>query len=177
MATGPMQFGADNDAGSPLSPPFSPNTPTQTILRSRNRAQATLVVRNEDTPQSLTRPGVLAGNGVEVVGGPVGVLATGGLGNGGYYGAGVRGVANPDGWGVDGIGNVAGVRGTSDRAGVLGESSGPAGGVGVWGRHLAGGYGVFAAGGGLSGTYPPAFYAENTARPRVGPAGSMAMSG
>jgi hypothetical protein len=39
VATGPMQFGADNNAG--------PNQPNQTILRAQNSDQATLEVRNE----------------------------------------------------------------------------------------------------------------------------------
>jgi hypothetical protein len=94
------------------------------------------------------------------------VLATAGVGNDGYYGAGIRGVADPEGWGVDGIGNVAGVRGTSDEGpGVLGESSG-LGVAAIVGLHLAGGYGISAAGGGPSRTFPPAFYADNSARPR-----------
>ena len=67
MATGPMQFGADNNAG--------PNQPNKTILRAQNSNQATLEVRNEPTA-ALT-----AGNGLEVIGGPVAVRATGGQGS------------------------------------------------------------------------------------------------
>jgi hypothetical protein len=39
MATGPMQFGADNNAG--------PNQPNLTLLRAQNSNQATFEVRNE----------------------------------------------------------------------------------------------------------------------------------
>jgi len=88
MATGPAQFGADNNAG--------PNPPNQTVLRAQNSNQATLVVRNEPTA-SLT-----AGNGMEVIGGPVAVRATGGQGSD-LPGRGVHGVA-------DGTGIVVKVR-------------------------------------------------------------------
>jgi hypothetical protein len=57
MATGPMQFGADNNAG------FS-----QTVLRS-DTDEATLKVQNEET----TGP---TGGGIEVLGGLYGVTAT-----------------------------------------------------------------------------------------------------
>jgi hypothetical protein len=63
MATGPMQFGADNNAG--------PNQPNQTTLRAQNSTLAALVVRNE---------GPVPGNGLDVVGGPVGLKATGDVG-------------------------------------------------------------------------------------------------
>lgn len=64
MAQGPMQFGADNNAG--------PNQPNQTILRAQNTNQETLVVRNE------TAGGFGAGFGLTVVGGPVAVRGLGG---------------------------------------------------------------------------------------------------
>jgi hypothetical protein len=105
MATGPMQFGADNNAG--------PNQPNQTILRAQNSNRATLEVRNEPT-SALT-----AGGGLTVQGGPFAVRATGGQGSD-LPGIGVHGVA--DGTGVIGEG----------RTGVFGNSVG--GGNGVWGR-------------------------------------------
>jgi hypothetical protein len=105
MATGPMQFGADNNAG--------PNQPNQTILRAQNSNRATLEVRNEPTA-ALT-----AGGGLTVQGGPFAVRATGGQGSD-LPGIGVHGVA--DGTGVIGEG----------RTGVFGNSVG--GGNGVWGR-------------------------------------------
>lgn len=118
VATGTMQFGADNNAG--------PNQPNQTILRAQNSSQATLVVRNE---------GPVPGNGLEVVGGPVGVAATGSLGNGvtgispqrngvqgesgSYNASGVYGQNNVGGYGV--AGRTFGLL-NDDRAAVLGES-------------------------------------------------------
>jgi hypothetical protein len=104
VATGPAQFGADNNAG--------PNPPNQTVLRAQNSNQATLVVRNEPAA-SLT-----AGNGMEVIGGPVAVRATGGQGSD-LPGRGVHGVA--DGTGIVGEGET----------GVFGNSVGN--GNGVWG--------------------------------------------
>ena len=85
MATGQMQFGADNNAG--------PNQPNQTILRAQNPNQATLVVRNEPAG------GLTAGGGFTVEGGPFAVRATGGQGSD-LPGIGVHGVA--DGTGVIG---------------------------------------------------------------------------
>src|SRR5215211_3444957 len=66
MATGPMQFGADNNAG--------PNQPNQTILRAQNTNQETLVVKNEPAP------GLTAGSGLRVEAGPVAVWALGDIG-------------------------------------------------------------------------------------------------
>jgi hypothetical protein len=105
VVAGPMQFGADNNAG--------PNPPTQTILRAQNPNQATFVVRNEPAG------GLTAGGGLTVQGGPFAVRATGGQGSD-LPGIGVHGVA--DGTGVIGEGET----------GVFGNSVG--GGSGVWGR-------------------------------------------
>lgn len=135
MATGPMQFGADNNAG--------PNQPNKTILRAQNSNQATLEVRNEPTA-ALT-----AGNGLEVIGGPVAVRATGGQGSD-RPGRGVHAVA--DGTGVIGegetgvfgnsVGGGNGVWGRSpQRNGVQGVSGGY-NASGVYGENTAGGYGV-----------------------------------
>jgi hypothetical protein len=134
MATGTMQFGADNNAGSTL--------PTQTTLRSQNSTQATLVVRNE---------GPLQGNGLEVVGGPVGVDATADFSPDGFGviaqgGTGVlgtsQGTGNP---GVQGrsAGSGNGVTGISpQRNGVQGESSSQFA-SGVYGENLSGlGWGI-----------------------------------
>lgn len=135
MATGTMQFGADNNAG--------PNQPNQTVLRAQNSNQSTLEVRNEPAG------GLTAGNGLTVVGGPVAVMATGGQGSD-FPGRGVHGVA--DGTGVMGEG-ATGVFGNSvsDGNGVWGRSP-LANGVqgvtdshdasGVYGQNNAGGWGV-----------------------------------
>jgi hypothetical protein len=121
MATGPMQFGADNNAG--------PNQPNQTVLRAQNSSQATLVVRNE---------GPAAGNGLEVVGGPVGVEAIADAGPDGF------GIQAEGGTGIlaDSTGSGNGVIGRSpQRNGVQGESSSPFA-SGVYGENNGGGYGV-----------------------------------
>jgi hypothetical protein len=102
MATGPMQFGATNNAGATLA--------NQTVLRAQNSAQATLVVRNE---QAGAQP---PGNGLEVVGGPVGAQATADFSNDGF------GVIGEAGTGVLGIGHGSG-------AGVRGRSAGAGDGV------------------------------------------------
>jgi hypothetical protein len=136
VATGPMQFGADNDAGF--------NQPTQTILRAQNPNQETLVVRNE-----IAR-GLTAGSGLLVEAGPVAVRATGGLGLDERGGIGVHGYA--DGTGVIGEGQT-GVFGNSFRNGngVWGRSqgsngvygwSGSSNANGVFGENTAGGCGV-----------------------------------
>ena len=105
MATGPMQFGAENNAG--------PNPPNQTTVRAQNSNQPTLVVRNE------TAGGLTAGGGLLVSGGPFAVRAMGGQ-DSDSPGIGVHGTA--DGTGVIGEGGT----------GVFGNSTG--GGNGVWGR-------------------------------------------
>ena len=95
MATGPMQFGTDNNAGS-----------SQTILRS-DSDEATLKVQNEET----TGP---TGGGIEVTGGGLyGVTATSTGTDSLGVGIGVNGIAVPDGIGVKGkaSGNGVGVRG------------------------------------------------------------------
>jgi hypothetical protein len=137
MATGPMQFGADNNAG--------PNQPNQTILRAQNSTQATLVVRNESAA------GQPPGNGLAVVGGPIGVTATAdfstdGVGVQGVAGTGVLGIAQgTSSSGVRGrsAGSGNGVTGVSpQRNGVQGESSSQSA-SGVYGENLsAGGFGV-----------------------------------
>jgi hypothetical protein len=100
---GPFQFGVTNNAGA-----------EHTALISTNAAE-TLEVRN-DAPA----PGVTAGGGIRVVGGPFAVWAIGG--QQGDTGIGVRGVAN--GTGVRGEGTATGVFGTStgDGNGVAGLS-------------------------------------------------------
>jgi hypothetical protein len=137
MATGPMQFGADNNAG--------PNQPNHTILRAQNSNQTTLEVRNE------IAGGRTAGGGLSAEGGPFAVKGVGGGGSD-SPGIGVHGVGVGDrDTGVLGEGQF-GVRGTSDTAtavwavsqqwtGVLGDSSShdqP----GAFGVNDAGGYGV-----------------------------------
>jgi hypothetical protein len=129
MATGPMQFGADNNAG--------PNQPNQTTLRAQNSNsnEATLVVKNE------MAGGLTAGNGLIVEGGPYAVRATGGK-DADSPGVGVHGVA--DGTGVFGenVGSGNGVTGVSpQRNGVEGESGSP-NASGVYGRNIAGGCAV-----------------------------------
>jgi hypothetical protein len=62
MATGPLQFAADNNAGSKES--------TEIILRSQNDEKNTLVVKNETAAGSE-----LAGPALYVEGGPIGVEA------------------------------------------------------------------------------------------------------
>jgi hypothetical protein len=140
VATGPMQFGADNNAGS--------NQPTQTILRAQNNNQATLVVRNEPAAVGLT-----AGDGLTVEGGPVAVRATAGqssdvsaIGVHGVATAAVNdtGVRGQGGTGVIGnsVGSGNGVEGHSPQAnGVRGES-GSYNASGVYGENNVGGYGV-----------------------------------
>jgi hypothetical protein len=105
VATGPMQFGAENNAGA--------NPPNQTVLRAQNSNQPTLVVRNE------TAAGLTAGGGLIASGGPFAVRAMGGQ-DSDSPGIGVHGTA--DGTGVIGEGGT----------GVFGNSTG--GGNGVWGR-------------------------------------------
>jgi hypothetical protein len=139
MATGPMQFGADNNAG--------PNQPNQTVLRAQNTTQAALVVRNH--PPAPT--GQLPGSGLHVEGGSFGVTAAADFSQ---NGVGVRAAA---GTGVLGIGHSpvnSGVRGrnsdggngvtgvSEQRNGVQGESSSQ-NASGVYGENLsAGGFGV-----------------------------------
>jgi hypothetical protein len=135
MATGPMQYGADNNAG--------PNQPNRTILRAQNSNQATLDVRNESAG------GLTAGGGLTVIGGPFAVRATGGQ-DSDLPGIGVHGIA--DGTGVIGegqtgvfgnsVGNGNGVWGRSTQAnGVQGVSS-SYNASGVYGENNGGGYGV-----------------------------------
>src|SRR5829696_9724378 len=97
-----MRYGADNDAGSFLNPP------TETILKSKNSQKATLVVKNEPSPPAL------AGVGLAVSGGPVGVEATAEFDS---NAVGVHGIgdADSDDIGVHGEGET-GVRGTSSIA-------------------------------------------------------------
>jgi hypothetical protein len=135
VATGPMQFGADNNAG--------PNQPNQTILRAQNDNQATLVVRNEPAG------GLTAGGGLTVEGGPFAVRATGGQ-NSDSPGIGVHGVA--DGTGVIGEGRTGvfgnsvnsgnGVWGRSPQANGVQGVSGSYDASGVYGENTVGGYGV-----------------------------------
>jgi hypothetical protein len=116
-----MQFGADNNAG--------PNQPNQTTLRAQISNQATLVVRNE---------GPLAGEGLEVVGGYLGVKATADSGPDGF------GVQAEAGTGIlarsTGSGNGVLAR-SPQRNGVQGES-GSYNASGVYGENSAGGWGV-----------------------------------
>ncbi|MCU1547739.1 MAG: hypothetical protein JWO29_690 [Arthrobacter sp.] len=136
MATGPMQFGADNNAG--------PNQPNQTVLRAQNSNQATLEVRND--PSNLT-----AGGGLTVVGGPFAVRAKGGEGLDLPGGLGVHGTAN-GGTGVVGegqtgvfgnsVGSGNGVWGRSTQANGVQGVSGSYNASGVYGENSAGGYGV-----------------------------------
>ena len=136
MATGPMQFGADNNAGF--------NQPTQTILRAQNPNQETLVVRNE-----IAR-GLTAGDGLTVEAGPTAVRARGGLGLDERGGVGVRAYA--DGTGViaegqtgvfaNSVSNGNGVWGRSAQSnGVYGWSGSP-NANGVFGENTVGGCGV-----------------------------------
>jgi hypothetical protein len=135
MAVGPMQFGADNNAGA--------TPPNQTILRAQNDSQATLEVRNE------AAGGRTAGDGLRVQGGPFAVRATGGQGS------------DRAGVGVEGVADGTGVRGQGE-TGVMGRSLGRGNGVsgrspklngvqglsesydasGVYGENLAGGWGI-----------------------------------
>jgi hypothetical protein len=135
MVTGPMQFGADNNAG-----------PDRTILRAQvpetpNIVTATLVVRNE---------GASSGEGIVVEAGGAGdgVRATGAAGPDfsgvvarGYTG--VVGRANGDGSGVFGSSPVGnGVFGhSSQRNGVEGHSNSQIA-SGVYGENNGGGYGI-----------------------------------
>jgi hypothetical protein len=153
MTTGPMQFGATNNAGSAA--------PTQTVLISENSNQATLLVRNDIVGGSLP-----AGNGLEVVGGPIGVMATGGV-DSDSPGIGVRGVA--DATGVDGSG-LRGVRGrsTGDGNGVQGESSSRIA-SGVYGENLSGGgFGIAGRSNVRSGSFGAAVLGDNTAGGNAG---------
>jgi hypothetical protein len=132
MAIGPMQFGADNNAGSA--------PPTGTILRSQNPDQATLLVSNNKGPDpNNPQP---AGNGLEVTGGRFGVFVRGGV-DSEIIGVGVHGEAS-GGTGVQGFGET-GVRGenrTGVGNGVQGHSSSMFG-SGVYGENLSlGGWGV-----------------------------------
>ena len=142
MATGPMQFGTNNNAGS-----------SQTVLRS-DTDEATLKVQNEET----TGP---TGGGIEVIAGLYGVTATS-FGRD-LPGIGVNGKAVSGGIGVKGeaSGSGVGVRGEGD-TGVVGTSVGSGDGVtgsspqrngvqgvsnsynasGVYGENSAGGYGL-----------------------------------
>jgi hypothetical protein len=119
VATGPMQFGANNNAG-PNPPIGSVPSGTQTILRAQNPNQETLVVRNE------AAGGLTAGDGLTAVGGPVAVRGLGG-----------RDTDLP-GWGVvgeadnTGVHDIAGAPGVIGQAGVIGQSV--TGGHGVWGH-------------------------------------------
>jgi hypothetical protein len=119
VATGPMQFGANNNAG-PNPPIGSVPSGTQTILRAQNPNQETLVVRNE------TAGGLGAGFGLTVEAGPVAVRGLGG-----------RDTDLP-GWGVvgeadnTGVHGIAGAPGVIGQAGVIGQSV--TGGHGVWGQ-------------------------------------------
>jgi hypothetical protein len=151
MAIGPMQFGADNNAG--------PTRPNQTILRSQNTNQETLVVRNEPAGS------ISGGGGLTVEGGPFAVKATGGHmrdqpGTGVHavanQGIGVHAVAN-QGRGVHAVANGGtGVIGEGE-TGVFGNSTGT--GSGVWGRSPQQN-GVQ----GVSGSYDASgVYGENTA--------------
>jgi hypothetical protein len=166
MPDGQMWFGRNNNAGAAA--------PTQTVLRSQNNAQATLVVRN-DRPRR--RPAPPPGNGLEVIGGPVGVKATGGH-ESDEDGIGVHGLTELMlGIGVLGEGTTsAGVRGTSGSGnGVEGESTngnGVRGGSssriysGVYGENLSGsGFGIHARSntpGNIPGVFGAALLAENT---------------
>jgi hypothetical protein len=123
-----MQFGADNNAG--------PNQPNQTVLRAQNSSQATLVVRNE---------GPLPGDGLVVVGGPVGVNATADPGPDGFGldadgGTGILGRSTGTGNGVMGRSpqrnGVEGVSSSQVASGVYGENM-SGGGFGVAGRSNA----------------------------------------
>jgi hypothetical protein len=135
MATGPMQYGANNNAG--------PNQPNQTTLRAQNPNQATFEVRNE------TAGGLTAGGGLIVIGGPFAVRATGGQ-DSDSPGIGVHGIA--DGTGVIGegetgvfgnsVGNGNGVWGRSPQANGVQGVSGSYNASGVYGENNAGGYGV-----------------------------------
>lgn len=165
MATGPMQFGADNNAG--------PNQPNQTILRAQNNAQETLVVRNEPAG------GLTAGSGLRVEGGPVAVRATGGLGLDLPGGIGVQGYA--DGTGVIGEGqtgvfgnsvsNGNGVWGRSpQRNGVQGVS-GSYNASGVYGENTVGGYGVAGRTFGLLNGDRAAVLGESLRAPGTDPSG------
>ena len=137
MATGPMQFGADNNAGATL--------PNRTTLRAQNSTEPTLVVRNESAGP-LQPPG----NGLDVQGGPIGVSAradfsTDGVGVRGEAGTGVEGISQTARPGVSGrsASTGDGVRGVSPRRnGVQGESSSQFA-SGVYGENLSrGGWGV-----------------------------------
>jgi hypothetical protein len=175
VATGPMRFGEDNNAGS--------TPPTQTILRSDSN-EATLKVLNEET----TGP---TGGGLEVVGGSFGVKATGygtdsaseGIGvNGIGFAIGVRGEA------LSTLGNGVGVRGEGE-SGVVGISVGSGDGVagrspqhngvqgvsasynasGVYGENSTGGYGVAGRTYGLLNEDRAAVLGESLRDPSTGP--------
>jgi hypothetical protein len=168
-----MQYGYDNDAGSPGNPP------TRTVLRSKNSIEPTLTVEN-DSPQ----PGVPAGNGLEVIGGDFGVIGIGGH-NSDTAGVGVFGGAeNLLGTGVQGRGRIgvegtgtggAGVSGTSDTNGIEGNSTGRNGvqgksssrfASGVYGENLSrAGFGIAGRSNtpGNSGLFGAALWADNTA--------------
>jgi hypothetical protein len=164
MATGPMQFGADNNAG--------PTPPNQTLLRSQNSNQATLEVRNEPAA------GLTAGGGLTVHGGPFAVRATGGQGSD-PPGLGVHGVA--DGTGVVGEGDTGvfgnsvnrgnGVWGRSPQANGVQGVSGSYNASGVYGENSAGGWGVAGRTFGLINEDRAAVLGESLRAPST-PAGS-----
>lgn len=121
MATGPMQFGADNNAGI-----------SQTVLRTQTTTyDPTLVVRNE---------GPNAGSGIRVEAGSQGDGVTARAGSGSDF----FGVRAEGGTGVLGrsTGSGNGVIGQSpQRNGVQGNSSSPFA-SGVYGENDGGGYGI-----------------------------------
>jgi hypothetical protein len=137
VAIGPMQFGADNNAG--------PNQPNQTILRAQNPNQETLVVKNEPAG------GLTVESGLTVEAGPVAVRATGALGLDLPRGIGVYGDAH-GGTGVVGEGqtgvfgnsvsNGHGVWGRSPQANGVQGVSGSYDASGVYGENTVGGYGA-----------------------------------
>ena len=129
MATGPMQFGADNNAG--------PTPPNETILRTQGLTASTLLIQNERGAVAV--PGV-PGRGLTVEGG-----------------SGVLGQSTSTGNGVEGRSRMRnGVEGYSSSvaaSGVYGENT-SAGGFGVAGRS----YATMSApmgGSPFSGTTPP----------------------
>ncbi len=161
MATGPMQFGADNNSG--------PNT---TILRAQNSNQATLDVRNE------VAAGLTAGGGLTVSGGPFAVRATGGK-DSDLPGIGVHGTA--DGTGVVGEGDTGvfgnsvgvgnGVWGRSSQANGVQGVSGSHDASGVYGENTSGGYGVAGRTFGLLNGDRAAVLGESLRAPGTSPTG------
>jgi hypothetical protein len=157
MATGPMQFGADNNAGT-----------SQTVLRTQIASYApTLVVKNEDPN---------AGSGIQVEAGSQGDGVTAKAGSGpDFYGVraeggtGVFGRSNGTGDGVSGQSpqrnGVQGVSYSPYASGVYGENRG--GGYGIAGRTRSGNAFVSAVLGESTGNAPEGFatgvygYSEN----------------